>query len=121
MFFKKDKSKNIRNCKHEDFAHLVEKAFIGHGVNSNKTQYYRFKGDSELDMIAGRYNKAQKFLIESVMKINAEDLKFYLKEIESAMTGPEVNLVKVGKWVSLIEDRTELLSLIHISEPTRPY
>jgi hypothetical protein len=106
--FKKNKT-NIRNCHHIDFANLVEPAFIGHGVHSDKTQYYRFKGNSELDMIAGRYNTAIKFFYEMNMRMSSEDLKFYLEKIEGAINSNEVRLSEIAKWVSVIKDRTQLL------------
>lgn len=105
----KKKRTNIRNCHHSDFAHLVEPAFIGHGVHSDRTQYYRFKGNSELDMIAGRYNTAIKFFYEMNMRMSGEDLKFYLDKIEGVINSSEVRLSEIAKWVSVIKDRTQLL------------
>ena len=109
MFSLFKKKQEIRNCHHEDFAHLVEPAFVGHGVHSDKTKYYRFKGNTELDMIAGRYNKGIKFLSELSMRISSEDLMFYIEKIEGSLSGTSINLVELAKWVSLIKDRTKLL------------
>jgi hypothetical protein len=101
---------NIRNCHHEDFAHLVEPAFIGHGVHSDKTQYYRFKGNTELDMTAGRFNKASKFFIEASMKMSATDLQWYLGEIKKVINNKnQIDLTEVIKYIGIIEDRTKLI------------
>ena len=89
------KQTEIRNCHHEDFAHLVEPAFIGAGVYSPNTQYYRFKGTSELDMIAGRYNIGQKYLIELSMRMTSEDLIFYIDQIEQHLGGNEIGMKQI--------------------------
>lgn len=110
-FFKQKKT-NIRNCHHIDFADKVEKAFVGAGVHSPKTQYYRFKGTNELDMIAGRYNIGYKFLIEMSMRINVKDLLHYMTAIETNLTKSEIGMKEVKdvlKTVDEVRERTNLL------------
>lgn len=103
------KRTDIRNCFHPDIFPYVEKAFVGAGVHSKKTQYYKFKGDTELDMPAGRYNKATKFFIEANMRISAEDLLFYLGKIKDTYSKDKIDLSEIIKWVGIIEDRTKLI------------
>lgn len=103
------KRPEIRNCFHPDFAPYIEKAFVGAGVHGPKTQYYKFKGDTELDMIAGRYNKSVKFMIEAQMRMDAQDLDYYLGKIEEEFVKDQIKLANVLKWVQIIRDRTKIL------------
>lgn len=107
------KKPQIRNCFHEDFAHLVEPAFVGPGVGGPQVQYYRFKGGNELDMAAGRYAKASKFLLEAQMRINSEDLDYFLSRIEDKFNGDRFTAKEAAdvlKIVEVIRDRTKLLA-----------